>query len=647
MLKNNGHSGATIVIDKNVVYKRGSSRLLGQLVKQNEFFSFCQRQQPVCQTVLAQTEDSDDDTRVCISMPYINAFSFPEIGLPELSVVMKWASTINNYLHFVMERATLRQFSTLRPVFQQKLESLSGSLSPSVASVMNSCLMAIDEDLWVPCGFCHGDFTYANMLVNSINEIFLVDFLDSFFESPLQDLSKLRQDLVYHFCEHLDPSYAKVEMRLLSFMLTKTIQEEWMEWWDSPLMKLVDMFTLARIIPYHPQSKPYLEACIVRNCTSPTLGDVQFSLVLEETKEEFPQKVTILVPAAGRSSRFPGMRPKWLLTQPNGDPMILDCLKGLDMTNVKQIIFTILDEHVTTYCDEDLSWCPSHFRDVPITLCRLPAPTCDQVDTIQQTLQRMEITGPIFTKDCDNQFFTSISSGNYTSVCVVDKETRDVNAKSFVVSDHADHLLQIAEKRVISHQFNCGGYAFRSAKEFLDAATQLREMCADNSSIILNVSHVIQLFLYYKRPFHIVCATRYADWGTYDTWIAYRSQFKTLAIDIDGVIVENGSGFGKKEKQWGRTPSLPKNVDYFKRIYASGKYQFILFTARPASTKGVTERQLHDLGFPFDHIVYGCYHSQRVLINDFSETNPYPTAKAISIHRNGDDVEHYRHEIEK
>jgi aminoglycoside phosphotransferase (APT) family kinase protein len=44
-------------------------------------------------------------------------------------------------------------------------------------------------------GFCHGDFTLENILVDTQGRIHLVDLLDSTFEHPIQDLVKLSQDL--------------------------------------------------------------------------------------------------------------------------------------------------------------------------------------------------------------------------------------------------------------------------------------------------------------------------------------------------------------------------------------------------------------------------------------------------------------------
>lgn len=49
------------------------------------------------------------------------------------------------------------------------------------------------EDMYIPVGLCHGDLTFSNILFNG-NNYYLIDFLDSFIETPLQDIVKIRQD---------------------------------------------------------------------------------------------------------------------------------------------------------------------------------------------------------------------------------------------------------------------------------------------------------------------------------------------------------------------------------------------------------------------------------------------------------------------
>ena len=54
----------------------------------------------------------------------------------------------------------------------------------------------LDEEINIPVGQCHGDLTFSNILFNG-NNYYLIDFLDSFLESPLLDLVKIRQDSNY------------------------------------------------------------------------------------------------------------------------------------------------------------------------------------------------------------------------------------------------------------------------------------------------------------------------------------------------------------------------------------------------------------------------------------------------------------------
>lgn len=51
-------------------------------------------------------------------------------------------------------------------------------------------------DMVMPVGKCHGDLTFSNILFNG-NNYYLIDFLDSFIESPLLDIIKIRQDTAW------------------------------------------------------------------------------------------------------------------------------------------------------------------------------------------------------------------------------------------------------------------------------------------------------------------------------------------------------------------------------------------------------------------------------------------------------------------
>lgn len=111
------------------------------------------------------------------------------------------------------------------------------------------------DTIRIPIGFCHGDLTFSNMLFRPEDDtLFVIDFLDSFIESPLIDIVKLRQDTYLHWTTRLigldaGSELAKISMAFarLDNMITKhfSIYPFFQKWY--PLMQLLN---LARIVPY-------------------------------------------------------------------------------------------------------------------------------------------------------------------------------------------------------------------------------------------------------------------------------------------------------------------------------------------------------------------------------------------------------------
>lgn len=44
--------------------------------------------------------------------------------------------------------------------------------------------------------------------------------------------------------------------------------------------------------------------------------------------------MNLIIPAAGKSSRFPGVRPKWMLVHPNGNLMLIEAIRGLNFISM-------------------------------------------------------------------------------------------------------------------------------------------------------------------------------------------------------------------------------------------------------------------------------------------------------------------------
>ena len=59
--------------------------------------------------------------------------------------------------------------------------------------------------------------------------------------------------------------------------------------------------------------------------------------------------MNLILPVGGLSSRFPGVKPKWLLTHPNGNLMITEAIKGLELDSFDNIYLVTIKEHVEKY----------------------------------------------------------------------------------------------------------------------------------------------------------------------------------------------------------------------------------------------------------------------------------------------------------
>ena len=55
--------------------------------------------------------------------------------------------------------------------------------------------------------------------------------------------------------------------------------------------------------------------------------------------------MNLIIPMAGKSSRFPNLRPKWMLTHPNGRFMAIEAISGLNLEGFNKIYFVYLKEH--------------------------------------------------------------------------------------------------------------------------------------------------------------------------------------------------------------------------------------------------------------------------------------------------------------
>ena len=133
--------------------------------------------------------------------------------------------------------------------------------------------------------------------------------------------------------------------------------------------------------------------------------------------------------------------------------------------------------------------------------------------------------------------------------------------------------------------------------------------------------------------------TDFKDWGTLDAWNKYKSQYKCLFVDIDGTLITNSSHHFPP--YIGSGQPIENNINFLSDLHEQGKVKIVLTTSRPEKLRQITIVELQEKGISYDELVMGLPHCQRVIINDFARSNPYPSCKAINIPRNTDELREY------
>jgi hypothetical protein len=319
--------------------------------------------------------------------------------------------------------------------------------------------------------------------------------------------------------------------------------------------------------------------------------------------------------------------------------MVCDAISKLDLTSVDKIVLIALDKFV----DGNENGIKSAFKRAGIThdveIFSLEEKTNSQPETVAKYLETLSNDESFFIKDCDNQFLMKVELSNEIVLSNISSAKRsDVTNKSYCIVNDNLEIISIAEKKIISEMFCVGGYSFKSSKQYLQSFNEIKHLPN------LYVSHVISHMMIDKGvSFFGKTCSEYEDWGTLEDWLAYKSTFKTLFADIDGVIVKNSSEFFSPK--WGETDPIIKNVEYLKSLKNDGRTQLILTTARSVDFKEQTERQLKKAGVEYDHIIFDLFHSKRLIINDFSNSNPYPSCDSICLERDSENLKAFDQKI--
>lgn len=268
-----GHSGCQINIvnsaDDNKVYVYKSTadpkylnRLALQAEKQRKA-ALTEHQHIRVPKVFA-IERTKDTTLVKMEYVYSRNFIdfFEQAGFEQVNYLI---AALRTFIEWEISQSEMTTISA--EVFREKFREIGEKVKQNklyfidsqidenfLGGALKQCEQIISNlnNLTLPIGVCHGDLTFSNILFNG-NNYYLIDFLDSFIETPLQDIIKLRQDTAYRWSQLMyTKSYDQVRLHIVCDKMDYAIDSYFRKRYDwyRKYERVMQLMNILRILPY-------------------------------------------------------------------------------------------------------------------------------------------------------------------------------------------------------------------------------------------------------------------------------------------------------------------------------------------------------------------------------------------------------------
>ena len=240
-----GNSGYELRVEKNNVIKyalKDDPRLVISAQKQKEFKSN-----------FFKTPKVYDINKSSFTMEYINGDSFIDFFTRASKRDLDWFITkLDGYF----KERIIGEYEIPISIFKEKLSSL-----PEATGLLD--YIGNKKSIKIKSGMCHGDMTFSNMIF--AEDVYLIDFLDTYLDSPTMDILKLRQDTQLSWSFNMikkirDPIKVKIGLQYIDEWVTSTF--------DVESYNILQCINLYRIFPYtnDPQIEIFLKQNIHKLC---------------------------------------------------------------------------------------------------------------------------------------------------------------------------------------------------------------------------------------------------------------------------------------------------------------------------------------------------------------------------------------------
>ena len=241
-----GLSGCRIyLLDNKIVRKYSSdttynSRLLLQIDKQNFFSNLVFK---------------NIDTPKILNTKQDELYYFDMEYIPGKSFYDYFSVANNSDVKFVLE-TLFEYFDAL--IDNHKTANVQSNILNKIISLKNntnynSYLSYLEnyvsnQKIIIPKTFCHGDLTFNNIIFHK-KRLFFIDFLDSYIDSFLCDLIKLKQDLFYLWGLTIENKKSTRVYQIYTH-IWKKVENRYYEYINHINFDIVDAINLLRLEPY-------------------------------------------------------------------------------------------------------------------------------------------------------------------------------------------------------------------------------------------------------------------------------------------------------------------------------------------------------------------------------------------------------------
>lgn len=234
-----GNSGCKIeLINDTTIRKYSSStdynvRLHKQFNKQNMFIPTDVISSPQVSHIQLEEGLLRGEMDFILGQSFIQYFQ-----LENLKTIKNTFVHLVNYIQKAIDKSSINVID--KDLFKKKFKSL--NITDYTTSFIS---------VEYPVNVCHGDLTLSNIIFKN-NKIYLIDFLDSFIETPYQDIIKLRQDTLFKWSllKLKNKNFDRNKISQVLYYLNDMITDSFYDHIKLASFKQLEKMNYLRILPY-------------------------------------------------------------------------------------------------------------------------------------------------------------------------------------------------------------------------------------------------------------------------------------------------------------------------------------------------------------------------------------------------------------